>query len=438
VELNDRLSVDTPPEIATDGRSVAYVPDRFIVPDLPGIDALVARSIGKGEYSLRNDRFRLYTSQPEALRVVRELRTIGVPAQLDHVFFVHGNDEWCCCHDHPADLLGNPLRGNPLRGNPLRGNPLRGNPLRGNPLRGNPLRGNPLRGNGMPQINGARPAPKVLAPPHGQPTRTPRVVILDTGLAGVHPKKGIDFQPELLTNAAGSVTGASDLPDADGNGWLDPIAGHGTFIAGLIELYAPGCDIVIYKVLSPEGAGMESAIADLIFQLADASHVHHPDILNLSFGGYVLDQAPYLQAAILSAQANKVAVVASAGNDGVCTPTYPAAFPGVISVGSIGPDGPSWFSNYGDWVRACAPGDGVVSAFFAKWDGLNQPADGIDKDRFDGWAEWSGTSFSAPMVAAALARTMQYSGCNTDEAVAHVVDAPHLGRVPGLGTVVNL
>jgi hypothetical protein len=459
MEDKSEYVVETPTHIATDGGSVAFVPDRVIVARVAGLDELL-RSLALTDFRLRNasDRYAVLDfGSTDVVRTVYELRNIGVPAQPDHLFFAHG-DCHCCCGDHPADLLGNPLRGNPLRGNPLRGNPLRGNPLRGNPLRGNPLRGNPLRGNGMmgnplrgnplrgnplrgngmPAMNSARPATKRPQAAVGHAVRTPRIAVLDTGLACVHPTKQIDFVPHLLKDAAARIVGAGDIPDQNTDSWLDPIAGHGTFIAGLIELHSPGCQIEVFKVLTPEGAGVESAIADLIRSLAERPDETRPDFLNLSFGGYVLDDAPYLLSAVLFAQARGTVVVASAGNDGVCVPSYPAAFPGVVSVASIGPDGPSWFSNYGDWVRACAPGEEVVSAFFDNWDGINPPMDGFDKDRFAGWAQWSGTSFAAPMAVAALARLVQTCGCTPEEAVDQIINAPHLGRIPGMGTVVNV
>ena len=49
-------------------------------------------------------------------------------------------------------------------------------------------------------------------------------------------------------------------------------------------------------------------------------------------------------------------IVASAGNDSTCRPTFPACLPGVVSVGSVEPHGRAHYSNFGPWVRACAPG----------------------------------------------------------------------------------
>jgi hypothetical protein len=60
-----------------------------------------------------------------------------------------------------------------------------------------------------------------------------------------------------------------------------------------------------------------------------------------------------------------------------------------------------------------------------------------DPDRFEHWARWTGTSFAAPIVAAALLREMTLVSPTAAEAVARLVHAEGLFRLPGLGTVVN-
>jgi hypothetical protein len=62
----------------------------------------------------------------------------------------------------------------------------------------------------------------------------------------------------------------------------------------------------------------------------------------------------------------------------------------------------------------------------------------VDIDAFEEWASWSGTSFSGPVVVAALAREMVIGDCGAGEAARRVIRAPHLMRFPCLGTVVNL
>jgi len=87
-----------------------------------------------------------------------------------------------------------------------------------------------------------------------------------------------------------------------------------------------------------------------------------------------------------------VTVVASAGNSASNLPTYPAGWttdpdvPNLISVGSMGTDGTrSCFSDYGDWVDWYAVGENVL---------VQHPTMGE--------VVWSGTSFAAPQIAAAL------------------------------------
>jgi len=128
-------------------------------------------------------------------------------------------------------------------------------------------------------------------------------------------------------------------------------------------------------------------------------------------------------------QAQGTVVVASAGNDASCRPSWPAALPGVVSVGALSPWGVAPFTNYGSWVRACAPGVGVISRFFT--------GGGVVKDYGAGWAAWSGTSFAAPIVAGVLAHSVNVDGISPQQAVARHVDEPHLFRLAGLGTVVN-
>jgi hypothetical protein len=390
----------------------------------------------------------------DVIRVVSHLRALGIDAQPEHVLFAHGTT-CCCCGPHPATwfdpwLIANPLHGNPLHANPLHANPLHANPLHANPLHANPFRVNAEDPNG-PTRSSARPAEEpewytastsISVPLGGSapgaatgeppPPPPPYVVVLDTGLANT------PLMPNFLgLGSNASVQGRNvDVPDKNHDYWLDPVAGHGTFIAGIIKRIAPRCAVEVRSVLGPQGDGNERAIVDAINEIADKNPP--PALLNLSFGGYVWDEAPMLSAAILHAQKKGIVVVASAGNDSTCRPSYPAAIPGVVSVGSIGPEGPAWFSNYGDWVRACAPGMDVVSSFFTEFDDGDVPGGGHHVDRFRSWARWSGTSFSAPAVVGALAREMIQSGCTQIEAVERLIDEPWLGRIPGLGTVVNV
>jgi Subtilase family len=333
------------------------------------------------------------------------------------------------------------------------GNPMYGNPMYGNPMYGNPMYGNPMYGNSrtieLPKASSARPTdePDWLDPYANTSSTNQHVVVIDSGL--IEPKVPPTGWP---TSAVRIDIDQPDLPDTwPGSGsaagedhWLDPVAGHGTFIAGIIDTFAPGCEITVIDGFEPTGQCTESDIRNSIKSLltgkltVNGKVVALPDIMNLSFGGPILEDANALKSAIADAQQVGVVVVASAGNDGTWRMSYPAAFPGVVSVAAVGRFGPAWFTNYGEWVRACAPGVDVVSSFFTDFNGIGAPLAGRDTDQFRGWAKWNGSSFAAPRVVAALVREMRLSGCSANKAVERIIDADWLARIPGLGTVVNL
>lgn len=277
--------------------------------------------------------------------------------------------------------------------------------------------------------------------------------MLDTGLAQDPPSSARKAGALALDQARtdNRVSGDPDLPDqaitlpsgsVPADNYLDPAAGHGTFIAGVIEQLAPGCRIVVRRVIDPLGHAFENTVADAIHTVVDelGTTLRQPLILNLSFGGQAPSPPAQLREAVARAVAARIVIVASAGNDGVCTPQYPAAFPNVIGVGGLGPDGPAPWTNYGDWVDACAPGTDLVSAFFADFNGGFPAVNTWDPDRFSGWAEWTGTSFATPIVVAAIARELALGGSSVDAvgAAERVIDAPHLTRLPCLGTVINI
>jgi len=450
----DRSDSNRRPPIGWSGGAVpyAYVPGRALARGDEAarhVDRIMdreheRRAIG-GREEAPEAEWTILEGVEDSLPAIALARADGFDVQPDHVFFAHGDDD-CSCGPHPFwtydALVADPYRANPYRANPYRANPYRANPYRANPYRSNPYRSNPYEA--ILQTSSAIPATGREFPLRelDGPGRHPRIAVLDTGLA-----KGKQL-PDLLGSggAAARISGDPDRPDSKLHGdagitwakdnWLDPVAGHGTFIAGIIEQLAPGSTIHIQHAISGLGDAIESEVIQKILGLAALPDDERPHILSLSFGGTAQEQAPALRSAIRKARLAGIVVVASAGNDGTSEAQYPAAYNGVIAVGALAPDGPTPWTNYGQWVDACAPGADLVSSFFAKFDGPQPRINTVDPDKFEGWAIWSGTSFAGPVVVAAIAREMVVGACSAKEAADRTVYAPSALRIRCLGTVV--
>jgi subtilisin family serine protease len=380
----------------------------------------------------------------DAPRYVAELTRDGHNAQLDIVYFA--NDVDCCgCPPHPA-LTANPWSANPWSANPWSANPWSANPWSANPWSANPWSANAeslnLVATRKAPTSSVMPAPDRVLAVRPLPTApTPVIGVLDSGLAGGRYNQD-GMRPDLLgldQLSLERIRGQLDVPSLPigpypADNYLDPVAGHGTFIAGIIEQLTPGCTMRVRRVFEPQGDVTVSTLAHHLWVLMESPD--RPTIVNLSFGG--TGHAGVLESLIDDYhEQHGVVFVGAAGNEGSCVEQYPAALRSVIGVAALGPTGPAPWSNYGKWVDACAPGTDIVSSFFAAFDGDTPPINGLDADDFTQWATWSGTSFAAPVVVAALAREMVTTGCTAGEAVDRVVRAPHLARLPNMGTIVN-
>jgi subtilisin family serine protease len=291
----------------------------------------------------------------------------------------------------------------------------------------------------------ARPA---VRPPLREPLalpwrRPPNVLVLDTGLATATGQPAHDalqghcvmHRPWL--DRATTRFNDEDEPDDDARGRLDRQAGHGTFISGVIRQICPDARIHHAGVLSSYGDGDDASVTSAIERALRRfrQRNEHIDIVVMSFGSYAeADRPPPMTDAIARLLRRSV-VVASAGNDATSRPCFPAALPGVVGVGAVDADGRSVFSNFGPWVDASAPGVDVVSTFFTAFDDTD--ADGTCVDHYDGWASWSGTSFAAPKVAAAIAQRMYLHDTTAQEAWADLATTAPF-RHPDLGVLLNI
>ena len=158
--------------------------------------------------------------------------------------------------------------------------------------------------------------------------------------------------------------------------------GHGTMVAGIVRLSAPGAQIMPLRAFNSRGAAHLFDVLRAIYYAVD----HGADIINMSFS--IPESSQELRRAIQYARSQGVTCVASAGNDGERLDVFPAKYHAVIGVAATTLDDTlSEFSNFGaELVVLAAPGEGVVSTFPG---GLFAA----------GW----GTSFSSPWVAGTVA-----------------------------------
>lgn len=221
-----------------------------------------------------------------------------------------------------------------------------------------------------------------------------RVAIFDTGLSDGAA------QSHYWMNG---VTGEQDphqVPIGYGEG-------HGTFSAGVLRSVAPAASVHVYRALENAGAAFEG---DVVRKMADVlgGPGPKPDVILVCFvtagrnstGPLTFER---LFATTISTMPD-VAVVAPAGNDGKAKAMYPGAFGWAVSVGALDTtfQHRAYFSNFGPAVDVYAPGEDLVNAFAQGCYDCHEP-DGPRHRHFSGMARWSGTSFSAPMVAGMIA-----------------------------------
>ncbi len=163
---------------------------------------------------------------------------------------------------------------------------------------------------------------------------------------------------------------------------LPAFFGHGTMVAGIVRLTAPGARILPLRVFNSEGQGHVFDIVRAIYYAV----AQGAEVISMSFS--VAESSAELRRAVQYARGQGVTCVAAAGNQGERVLVYPAALADAIGVTSTTQnDQLSGFSNFGAaLVDLSAPGSAVISTYPG---GLYAA----------GW----GTSFSTPFVAGTLA-----------------------------------
>jgi thermitase len=231
------------------------------------------------------------------------------------------------------------------------------------------------------------------------------VAIIDTGNKLDHS----EFTGRIWYNFKETKNGIDD----DNNGLIDDIRGwdfayndnnptddngHGTNVTGIIgangfnlDGYAGvdlNCKLMSLKALDGSSFGQYTWFAEAIYYAVD----NGAKVINMSLGGSSTSQA--LKDAIAYAISKKVVPVVCMMNTNSNTTYYPAAYPGVIAVGSTNPNdtrtSPFFWSttsgsNYGNHISVVAPGNYIYGLSYTSNTNYG--------------SYWGGTSQATPLVA---------------------------------------
>jgi hypothetical protein len=228
------------------------------------------------------------------------------------------------------------------------------------------------------------------------------VAVLDDG---IH-KDLNEFRNRMWSNPHELPNGVDD----DGNGFVDDVNGittgvfvddaqtlgapaalfgtHGTMVAGVIAAEASnsygiagvagGDNVQLMNIsmgfFSPDGTpcGFAETAQAVLYAMAPSSNSAFPlsgaDVVNMSYGGNCI-KCWLPHDLIMAALSTGTVLVAAAGNRGqsylTLPPDYPAALPGVITVGGSRRDG-RWYtqSTYGYLIDLVAPAQEIVTTTF--------------------------------------------------------------------------
>jgi subtilisin family serine protease len=282
-----------------------------------------------------------------------------------------------------------------------------------------------------------------------------RVAVLDTGVDATHPA------------LAGHLLPGFDFVDFDN----DPAEvgtaanagfGHGTHVAGLVALAAPGARIVPMRVLDAQGMGNAWVLSEALLKAIDPDGDPSTDdgaqvvsmslssltrtrlfstIAQLSSCNLPVDTDPaaavfadpgYNDDKTRCTGSGGAVIVAAVGNDGPNGPRqYPAAEAAYGELAVAASDSTrhlASFSNTGSWVNLAAPGAGITSSV---------PG--------GGYGTWSGTSMAAPLVAGTVALLRSANPSMTSRDVTRrilrttsIVCGTNLGQVDAFAALTNV
>ena len=251
------------------------------------------------------------------------------------------------------------------------------------------------------------------------------VAVIDTGVLVNHPDlqgklvAGYDFIKDL-TSARDGDGMDSDANDPGDLAYVTHSTFHGTHVAGTIAAASNnnlgtagvswGAKIMPLRVLGKNG-GNSYDVMQAVLNAAGLENdsgltpTQRADVINLSLGGGGYSQTE--QDAFSRARGAGVIIVAAAGNNNSSSPSYPAAYRGVISVSAVDSKfGRATYSNFGPLIDVAAPGG--TFAWDANKDGQPDGVYSTSGNDSSGAIEYTyrlltGTSMAAPHIAGVVA-----------------------------------
>lgn len=235
---------------------------------------------------------------------------------------------------------------------------------------------------------------------HGLTGEGVKIAVVDSGLIG--NSADIDYGHILAGWDYVNNVPMNDV-DADNNESLTDAEGHGTLVTGIIAAIRDNengiagllsdVDIVPIRI----GSGTDEETSKVVAcAIVDAVDKYDVDVITTSVS---LANTEELKAAVEYATSKGVIVIGASGNSGVADSTedeyiYPASYDDVISVGAVDSNGNVRAnSTKNDQVYVTAPGQQIVSL-------------GLSAKGYRCYVK-SGTSYSAPIVAAMAAAAKQ-------------------------------
>jgi len=243
------------------------------------------------------------------------------------------------------------------------------------------------------------------------------------------------FDPEEAGHPTWATNGVEldrlvDLPDP--GAIHNPYVGHGNAVVGILKQLAPGATVFTSTIESQPsdapGGTTDRRLAEAIARLLDKNRIH---VLVVPFGGSTRHGTMPVTESVVEPHLGSTLVVASAGNDGLDPTLYPAVDPDIVGVGAwrkraadlgwlnkvcssvtspidaLGSLALADWSNKGIAVQLAAAGIAIPAPFVSatlkiRSGSLDKPA-GVKAARFSGWGLFTGTSFSAAVVAGCIA-----------------------------------